>query len=168
MSDQSASDRLTKTMRVAEALNHVGLDPIVVGLDMEVREVAMAAAGHPAVRVISVVDANGRLAGLIRVGLLCDDLLLSIAPEEFIADILEPGKLDEFRRLAHATVAADLMEPAEGVQEDDTLGAAFHRLHERNLDGLAVLDAEGRPVAYLDRLRLIAVWLEAHPRPGSA
>lgn len=166
--DESSQDRLTKDTKVSAALDRAGSDLVVVRFNKPVREIAEAAAANASLRIISVIDAEGRLTGLIRVHALCDELFFNIAPEEFISEILEPGKLAEFGRILRAKTASELMEEPESVSLDDNVGRAFRRMHDRSLDGLPVLDASGHPVAYLDRLRLIAVWLKTHPSPASA
>ena len=164
---ESAGDRITKEATVSEALNHAASVAVVVRGETALREIAAAASEHPAVRVICVVDEDQKLIGLIRVNALCDDLYFHVTPEEFISEILERGKIDEFGRFARARVASDLMEAATSVVGEDTLATAFARLHDRGLDGLPVVDPSGRPIAYLDRLRLIVVWLETHPSSGA-
>jgi CBS domain-containing protein len=164
---ESFGDRLTKETTVSQALDDAGSEPLIVREDTALRDVAAELARHPAVRVVCVVDAQGTLRGLLRAGSVCDDLFFHVAPEEFISDILEPGKLEEYRRYARGRVASDLMEEAASVVSEDTLGTAFKRLHERGLDGLPVIDAKGRPISFLDRLRLIVVWLQTHPPAGS-
>src|SRR6266540_1754096 len=117
-------DRLTKATTVSSALDTAGSQPIVVLETASIPEVAAAWEAHPEVRVICVVNNQGTLAGIIRVGPICDALFLHLAPEEFLADILEPDSLLEFRRLSHARRAADLMEEAKGVLADDSVIAA--------------------------------------------
>ena len=164
----SSFDRLTKDTKVSDAVAGVGGNPVIVRLETTLRELASTAAQRLDIRILCVVDDDERLQGVIRITALCDDLFFHVAPEEFIADILGHGKIDEFRRFRSARVAKDLMEPVEPVTGDDILATAFRRLHERNLDGLPIVDVAGRPVGYLDRLRLITVWLQMHPESGPA
>jgi len=155
-------DRLTRKTFVRDALPTAGDDAVVVGEALTLREVALEAEKKPAVRVLAVVGGNGQLSGVIRVPALCDDLFLSVAPEDYIAEILRPGKLEEFGRYARSESAKDLMEEPFAVSLDDDIGIAFRVMHDNGLEGIPVIDREGRPVSYLDRFRLIAVWLKTH------
>jgi CBS domain-containing protein len=156
------ADRFTRSTLVSSALDSLGSAPVIVSEDAPLAEVASKAADEWSIRVICVTDDEGRLEGIIRVKALCDDLFLSVAPEGFIADILLPGHIEEFARLSASRTAGQLMEPPVSVQLTDNLAVAFKRLREKGLEGIPVLDAEGRPVAYLDSLRLIAVWVRTH------
>ncbi len=164
--EESDQDRQTKATRVGAALDRAGKEPVVVAQDASIPAIAAAAEAHPEVRLICVVDAAGRLAGLIRLNALCDDLFFHVAPEEFLSDVFDPDKVAEFGRYSRAQRAADLMEAPDAVTVDESVMIAFRRMHERGLEGLPVVDGAGRPVAYIDRLRLLSVWLRTHPRAG--
>ena len=70
----------------------------------------------------------------------------------------------EFDRFVEATVAGDLMRPPAALAGTATMGEAFRLMHERHLSGLYVVDAAGRPVAYVDGLELAAAVVG--PGPG--
>ena len=160
-------DRSIRETPIGAALARLGRRPLVVSKTTPLRDVAVACEKQPEVHVISVVDDAGALAGLLRVAALCDHLFIHVSPEEFLHDIFGPGKIEEFGRFVHARVAADLMEEPASVSPADTVASAFQRMHDRGLEGLPVVDDQGKPLAYIDRLRLIALWLEAHPDPES-
>ena len=164
MEDAAAQDQQTRATTVGAALDSVGREPVIVAGDASIPAIAVAAAARPDVHVICVVDAAGKLAGLIRLDALCDDLFFHVVPEEFLPDIFDPEKLGEFGRYSRARTAVDLMEDPESVRAEDGVVVAFRRMHERGLEGLPVLDGDGRPVAYIDRLRLLSVWVTTHPR----
>jgi CBS domain-containing protein len=58
-----------------------------------------------------------------------------------------------------ATIAGDLMQPPAALPESATLAEAFHLMHQRQVSGVYVVDAAGRPTGYLDGLELAAVVL---------
>ena len=86
-----------------------------------------------------------------------------MAPEEFLTEILEHGRMEEYGRMMRARTAGELMQPPVYVTVQDTIGDAFARMHDHDLEGLPVVDEALRPVGYLDRLELIKVWLWEHP-----
>lgn len=132
----------------------------VVTEDQSVAEVAACLSDNPGVNAAPVVDADGRLLGVIPMHLLVDDLFLDIAPEEFLADLGDVEGLEEFGRMTRAKTAGDLMEEPAYVTEDDSVRDAFAILHERDLEGLPIVDLEMKVVGYLDRLHLIQLWLK--------
>jgi CBS domain-containing protein len=159
--------RLTVENTVLDALDRVGAKPVIVSEAASIRDIAEASDGHAEVRIICVVNGEGRLRGLIRTSALCDEIYFHLVPEEFLVHIFEPERLAEFGRFGHAHTAADLMEPAVSVQEDDSIVLAFRRMHQHDLEGLPVIDAEGRPISYLDRLRLVSIWIKAQSQKSS-
>lgn len=164
---QPEADILTKTTRVSEARIVAGEAPCVVPEDMDLREVARQMWRRRGVRMVSVVDADGRLAGVIPLRLLLDELFFHMAPEEFISDILKEERIEEIGRMVRAEKAGELMEPPLYVTLDETVKDAFLLMHEQDVGGLPIVDQEMRPVGYLDRLQLLEVWIREHPRQSS-
>ena len=158
-------DRATKATTVGDAWGTAGARPCVVPNTADLHQMAQAAMESPAVRTIAVVDREGRLAGIIPLALLLDELFHRVAPEEFLAEILEAGAIEEYGRISRAATAGELMQPPASVTVEDTVRTAFGLLHDLELEGLPIVDAGGRPVGYLDRLHLLWVWLRTHPVP---
>ena len=156
-------DKATKATTVGDAWRAGAAQACVVPESAELRQVAEAALESPAVRTIAVVDDQGRLVGIIPLVLLVDELFYRVAPEEFLTDILEAGAIEEYGRISRAATAGQLMGPPASVTLADTVRQAFGLLHDLELEGLPIVDGEGRPVGYLDRLQLLGVWLRTHP-----
>jgi CBS domain-containing protein len=169
MQDESGepeADVLIGMTRVSEITGLAGEAPCVVPHDMDLKEVARQMSQRREVRTAAVVDAEGRLAGIIPLRLLLDELFLRVAPEEFIADILEPEHMEELGRVVRAETAGDLMQPPTYVTLSDTVKDAFRRMHDHELEGLPIVDEEMRPVGYLDRFQLLQTWIREHGLRG--
>jgi CBS domain-containing protein len=156
------ADVLTKMTRISEARNLAGDVPCVVPEDMDLKEVARRMWRRRGVRTAAVVDAEGRLAGVIPLRLLLDELFFLLVPEEFIAEILERGRVEEVGKMVLAERAGELMQPPVYVTLDDTVRDAFCRTHEHKLEGLPIVDGEMRPVGYVDLFQLLEVWIREH------
>jgi CBS-domain-containing membrane protein len=159
---QPGADVLTKMTPISEARNLAGDVPCVAPHDMDLREVARRMWRRRGVRTAAVVDAEGRLVGVIPLRLLLDELFFHVVPEEFISEILERERIEEVGRMVLAERAGELMEPPVYVTLDDTVRDAFSRMHDHKLEGLPIVDEGMRPVGYLDRFQLLEVWLRAH------
>jgi CBS domain-containing protein len=161
------ADVLTKMTRISEARSLAGDEPCVVSHDMDLTEVARQMWQRRAVRTAAVVDAEGRLAGIIPLGLLLDELFFHVVPEEFISKALERERMEELGRMVRAERAGELMQPPVCVALGDTVKDAFRRMHDHKLEGLPIVDEEMRPVGYLDRFQLLEVWIREHPAQSS-
>jgi CBS-domain-containing membrane protein len=157
MSDREPISAKTAAIDLARLLG--GTDAIVVRGDDSLQLLAERAVRNPACRVLSVVDTDDRLIGLVRVTDLLDDVFLKVVPEEALGSIEDVE--DALRYAGHlgARTAADIMQPAVSARTDDDLRAVFHRLHQSRLNGLPVTDADGRVVAYVDQLELLMAWI---------
>ena len=157
----SREDALTKGTLVGDA-RRIAETPCIVAEGDDLREVAEALSIHRRVHAAAVVNAAGTLVGIIPLRLLLDELFLQVAPEEFLTEILDRERMEQYGRMVRARTAGELMEPPVYVTVEDTIGDAFGRMHDHDLEGLPVVDTELRPVGYLDRLELIKVWLQEH------
>jgi CBS domain-containing protein len=126
------------------------------------RDVAEGIARVRGISTVAVVDGDGRLVGVIPVRLLLDELFFHVAPEGFLTEILTEKGVGEVGRISKATTAGELMEDPVYVTMDDSVGDAYEAMRERRLEGLPVVDAEMKPVGYLDRFQLLSIWLETH------
>ncbi len=154
-------DALTKGTPIG-AMRRIAESPCILGEDDDLREVAEALSVQRRVHTAAVVDASGALKGIIPLRLLLDELFLQVAPEEFLADILDRDRMEQYGRMVRARTAGELMQPPVYVTAEDTIGDAFSRMHEHDLEGLPVVEENLRPSGYLDRLELIKVWLQEH------
>ena len=119
------------------------------------------AGSSPATRVLGVVDASGVLIGVVTSHDLVAAVVGRLAPGALLARIHDVDGMGEYGRYVEAKVAGDLMRPPAALQQTATLAEAFHLMHLRDLSGVYVVDAEGRPVAYLDGLELAAAVVTA-------
>jgi CBS domain-containing protein len=141
-----------------------GTEPIIVRSGDALQQLAGRAVRNPACRVLSVIDDEERLAGVISVGELLDDVFLKVVPEESLGAIEDvPGALRYAQHIG-ARTAADIMAPPVWVEADDTLRTIFHRLHQSGLNGLPVTDADRRVIAYVDQLELVMSWIQSTGR----
>ena len=172
MSEQNSEERsrrdeadvIARRTSVREVVGKVGVEPCVVGEEIDLLGVCERLGETPGVDTVAVVDQAGRLAGVIPMRLLLDVLFFHVAPEEFLADLRAMEGVEEFGKLSRAHSARDLMQAAVYVTMDDSVREAFSRMHERRLEGLPVVDKDMRVVGYLDRLQLIRLWLRKRRR----
>jgi CBS domain-containing protein len=80
-----------------------------------------------------------------------------LAPGALLPGIHDIDGMGEYGRYVEAKVAGDLMRPPATLPHSATLAEAFRLMHLRHLSGVYVVDAAGRPVAYLDGLELAGV-----------
>jgi len=127
-------------------------------------QLAERAVMNPACRVLSVVDDEERLIGLIRVTDLLEDIFLKVVPEESLGTIEDVD--DALRYAGHigARTAADIMQEPVSVMDTDTLRTIFHRLRHAGVNGLPVTDGDRRVVAYVDQLELMMAWIASTGR----
>jgi len=141
-----------------------GTDPILVRATDSLQRLAELAIESPGCRVLSVVDDQGMLIGLVPVRLLVNDIFLKIVPEEFLGVIADVEAVMEYARHIGARTAGDIMLPPVSVRRDATVRDAFETMHHARLYGLPIVDDAGRVVSYLDQLELLLVWVRASGR----
>ncbi len=103
-------------------------DPIIVTADRSLHRLAEQAVENPGCRVMSVIDGDARLIGLIPVRVLVNDIFLKIVPEEFLGEIQDVEAALKYAGHIRARTAGDIMltaglGPADGngsrrVRED--------------------------------------------------
>jgi CBS domain-containing protein len=158
--DVTRGSEAAKRLLVSNAISEESRPVCVVTTEQTVADVAECLSDNPGVNTAPVVDADGRLLGVIPMRLLLDDLFLNVAPEEFLAGLTGVEGLEEFGRMTRATTAGVLMEPPAYVSPEDSARHAFALMHARKLEGLPVVDAEMKVIGYLDRLHLVRLWLK--------
>ena len=141
-----------------------GTDPIIVHGGDSLARLAELAIERPSCRVISVVDDDERLTGLVPVRLLVNDIFLKIVPEEFLGVISDVDDVMEYARHIRARTATDIMLPPVSVRPDQTVRDAFETMHKARLNGLPIVDPELAVTGYLDQLEMLLVWVRATGR----
>ncbi len=154
-------EQVTQGTPIREADALLTVEPIVVRAEDDLQHVAEAAASHPGARIISVVDAGGRLVGIIPVRVLVNSIFLKIVPEEFLGEITDYEQTLRYARHMGARTARDIMIEPVSVHMDDTCRDAFERMHRSKLNGLPITDDESKVVGYVDQLELLLVWVRA-------
>jgi CBS domain-containing protein len=157
-------ESITQQTTIAEADRLLRIGPVSVRLTDSLEHLAEVAVENPSARVLSVVDPDGRLIGLVPIRVLVNDIFLKVVPEEFLGEILDYEAVLKYAAHVGARTAGDIMVPPVSVHPDETVRDAFQRMHEHRLNGLPITDAEERVVGYIDQLELLVVWLRATGR----
>ncbi len=142
---------------IAAAEGLLAIEPVLVAAGDHLDSVIRRAGASPSTRVLGVVDATGVLIGVVTSHDLVAAVVGRLAPGALLAQIHDPDGVGEYGRFVEATVAGDLMRPPAALPKTATLAEAFHLMFVRNLSGVYVVDAAGRPTGYLDGLELAAV-----------
>ncbi len=158
MSERTRSVRHTP---VTDCVALLPIDPLLVHPGDDPLVVMHQAAGHPETRLLGVVDYGGVLIGVLSIVRLAEAVIVRVSPETLLADILD---LDDAARFGHSVSArsiGDVMLPPISVKESATIDEAFRLMHARHMSGVYVVDADGRPIGYLDLLELTMRYVEA-------
>jgi CBS domain-containing protein len=140
------------------------MEPVVVDVADSLHRIAELAVQNTACRVIAVVEQGQRLVGVIPVRALVNDIFLKIVPEEFLAEITDYEAVLKYAKHLGARTARDVMLEPVSVRRDETVRDAFERMHGSKLNGLPIIDADGRVTGYVDQLELLLVWVHASGR----
>jgi CBS domain-containing protein len=141
-----------------------GGDPIVVRTTDSLQRLAASAVENTSCRVLSVVDDEERLVGLVPVRVLVNDIFLKIVPEEFLGEIMDVDAVLKYAKHIGARTAADIMVEPVALHEDDTVRDAFEAMHKAKLNGVPIIDEQTRVTGYLDQLELVIAWVDATRR----
>lgn len=149
--------RETSIEQIDEVLK---LDPTIVHADTSLDDVAKAMLAYPRVHVASVVSSEGRLIGLIELGVLADDLFFHVLPEEFLKEITDIDTMIEYAQTSRATTAKDAMRLPVWVKQGDTVQEAFTKMHDNKLSGLPIVNNEYQVVGYINLIELLSLCIE--------
>jgi CBS domain-containing protein len=141
-----------------------GTDLVIAHADDSLHQLAQLAVEHPSCRVISVVDDERRLLGLIPVRILVNDIFLKIVPEEFLGEITDVDEAMKYAEHVRARTARDIMLEPVSVHYGQTVRDAFRKMHDHRLNGLPIVDEGGSVTGYLDQLELLLAWVRATGR----
>ena len=152
--------RLAKRIPVREIDRQLDIGPVIVSVDDDLLSVARAAFRHPETRVLAVIDAEGRLVGLLPVLRVVQEVVAHAAPEQLMAEVVDFESAARFGREVGAHRAGDLMSPPVALTGDSTVADAFRAMHEHHYSGLPIVDADGRVAGYIDLLELALRYVE--------
>jgi CBS domain-containing protein len=159
-------ESITLTTTIAETDRKLRMEPVVVSVGASLRETAELAVGNTGCRVLAVVDHEGRLVGVLPVRTLVNDVFLKLVPEEFLGEITDLESAHKYAEHVRARTAGDIMLPPVSVGPADTVRDAFERMHDGHLNGVPIVDGDGRVAGYVDQLELLIVWVQATGRGG--
>jgi CBS domain-containing protein len=151
-----ARARVGARTAITAAEGLLAIEPVLIAPDDHLDVVIRRAGTAPATRVLGVVDAAGVLIGVVSSHDLVASIVGRLAPASLLAEVHDVEGVEEFDRVVEAELAADLMQAPAALPETATMGEAFRLMHERRISGVYVVDAAGRPIAYLDGLELAA------------
>lgn len=154
-------ESITQQTTIADADRVLHLGPVTVEASASLLEVAERAVENTGCRVIAVVDAGGRLVGVLPVRLLVDDIFLKIVPEEFLGEITDLEGVLRYAGHLGTRTAGDVMVEPVSVHPGETVRTAFERMHASQLHGLPITDDDETVVGYVDQLELLVVWVQA-------
>ena len=166
MSQERTPESITQKTSIAEADQILQMSPVVVPAAASLREVAELAVRNTGCRVIAVVDDERRLAGVLPVRALVNDVFLKIVPEEFLGEITDLEGALKYAEHIGARTAGDVMLPPASVHPEETVRDAFERMHVSHLNGLPITDGDEVVVGYVDQLELLMVWVRASGKAG--
>jgi CBS domain-containing protein len=130
-------------------------DVTTVKLDTPAVQVVALLLGKQLFKAVPVVDAQRRVVGIIT----SDDLLrkAEMPARLGVGERLEAEDLQHFlAQVSQAKTARDIMtSPVVTAREDEALGHVTHRLLERGLKRLPVVNAAGELVGMVSRLDLL-------------
>jgi len=146
---------------ISAAEGLLAIEPVLVAANDHLDAVIRRAGTSPSTRVLGVVDPVGVLIGVVTSHDLVAAVVGRLAPGALLARIHDVDGVGEYARYVEATVAGDLMRPPAALPETATLAEAVHLMYLRDLSGVYVVDAAGRPTGYLDGLELAAAVVAA-------
>ena len=156
-----------RDMAVEDAALILELQPTLVQPETPLDEVARAMLDHPRVHVVSVVNSEERLIGVLDLRTLADDFFFRIIPEEFLSEATNLDHALQFAEKSGMRTVADAMKEPVWVTRGETVKDAFKRMHEHGVSGLPVVDSRHHVVGYINLLELMAVCVDCE-RPAEA
>jgi CBS domain-containing protein len=157
--------RLARQTPVADCVGLLPIEPVLVSADDDPLAVLRRSAEHAATRVIGVVDAAGRLVGVVPILRLAETVVARVSPETLLAGDADLEEAARFGAGIGARRIGDIMLPPVSIEGSRTADEAFRLMHAEHQSGLHVVDREGRPIGYLDLLELALRYLAALEPP---
>ncbi len=146
---------------MAECERLLAIEPLLVGRNDDILAVVRRSVAQPATRILGVIDDDGVLIGVLPILRIAESVVARVVPEALLSDIFDMADVAEFGHTLEARTAGDAMIEPAGIAPDATIDEAFKMMHKRHLSGLYVIDADGRPIGYLDMLELALLYVNA-------
>lgn len=153
--------RLARRTTVAATQGILAIEPLLIAGDEDLLTAMRFAAQHPSTRIIGVLGDDGRLTGVVPVSELATAVVAHAVPEAFFGATGDIEEVGRFARALEAHTIGQIQQPPAVITAERTLGDAFRLMHRRQLSGLYVVDADGRPTGYLDLQELAMRYVEA-------
>ena len=160
----TSRESITSQTPIADADRLLTAEAVVVHRHDNLEIIAQRAVDNPICRVLSVVDEEEHLVGLIPIRILVNDIFLKIVPEEFLGEIADLDAALQYASHIAARTASDIMIEPVSVRPTETVRTAFERMHHSRMNGLPICDPDGRVIGYLDMLELLLVWIRSTGR----
>jgi CBS-domain-containing membrane protein len=155
--------RLAKRTPVRDIDHRLDIEPNIVRVDDDLISVARDAIAQPRTRLLSVVDDDDRLVGVLPVLRVVEEIVSRASPEALMAQVDDLESAGRFGREVGARICRDLMSPPVALRPDSTVGDAFRAMHDHHYSGLPVVDDDRRVIGYVDLLELALRYLEDYP-----
>jgi len=160
----TSRESITSQTLIADADRLLTAKAVVVHRHDNLELIAQRAVDSPICRVLSVVDEEEHLVGLIPIRILVNDIFLKIVPEEFLGEIADLDAALQYASHIAARTASDIMIEPVSLRPTETVRTAFERMHHSRMNGLPICDPDGRVIGYLDMLELLLVWIRSTGR----
>lgn len=157
----SRSLRLARRTTVAATEGLLAIEPLLVPEHEDLLVAMRFAAGRPSTQILGVVDADGRISGVVPVAVLAQAVVAHAVPEAFFTGSGDIAEIGQFAHALEARTIGQIALPPATITPDRTIGDAFRQMHQRKLSGLYVVDADGRPTGYLDLQELAIRYVAA-------
>ncbi|HXG39353.1 MAG TPA: CBS domain-containing protein [Candidatus Limnocylindrales bacterium] len=156
----SARRRLSKATPVSAVEGLLRIEPLLARPEDDVLDALRRVGARPATRNVGVVDALGRLVGIVPIVRLAEAVIARVMPEALMADITDVAGVARFSHTVESRTVGEAMLPPAAVRADATIAEAFRIMHARHLSGVYVVDEAGRPTGYLDLLELALAYID--------
>jgi hypothetical protein len=132
--------------------------PALVSPEAALTEVAAALVERPDVRIAGVVNAEGRLSGIIRLEALASDLFIEWLPEELLSRVADLDQTLQYADSLKHRTAADVMERPVSIHPSDSVREAFRRMQDARLPAIPLVDEAQRVIGCVGLLELLALF----------
>lgn len=160
--------RLERQTPVSATEGLLRIEPLLMPRDTDVLSALHQVAEHPETRIIGVIDADGRLSGVLPILRLAEAVVSRIAPEALLSTLSDIADIASFTHATEARTVGEAMVEPVSIAPTATIDEAFRRMHSRHHSGIHVVDEAGRPIGYLDLLEVALVYAKALDRERGA